>query len=245
MRPEPRPGFAPDLSVGALNAQLRQASAEEALHAAFALHGDRVALVSSFGAESAVLLHMVAELRPETPVLLVDTEMLFPQTLAYQQDLTAYLGLTDVRRIAQSREDLKARDPYGALHLTDPDTCCAMRKVEPLQGALVGFDASISGRKRFQAGTRTAMDIFETDDEGRMKVNPLADWKTVDVALYMDRHELPRHPLVAEGYPSIGCMPCTSTVEDGEDPRAGRWRGTEKVECGIHAVDGAWTRSGS
>ncbi len=233
MRPDRSISFQPDLSVVALNARYKGAPPEDILHAALRFYAGGIAVVSSFGAESAVLLHMLSEINPHAPVLLLDTEMLFPQTLAYQEELTSWLGLTDVRRISQSRRELKRRDPYGALHLTQPDACCAMRKVEPLERALSHFTASISGRKRFQSGTRVAMRHFERDG-ARIRINPLAGWAPADIAAHMAQHNLPRHPLVSDGYPSIGCMPCTTKVEQGEDARAGRWRGSEKTECGIH-----------
>jgi len=193
-----------------------------------------VALVSSFGAEAVVLLHMIAEIDPATPVIFIDTEMLFPQTLTYQRKLAEDLGLRDVRRITPSREAVFQRDPDNLMHLADRNACCALRKSEPLEGALSGFDAWISGRKRFQGGIRAEMELFENEDDKRIKVNPLAHWSSKDVANYIATNNLPRHPLVAKGYPSIGCAPCTTPVSLGEEDRAGRWRGEEKMECGIH-----------
>jgi phosphoadenosine phosphosulfate reductase len=198
----------------------------------------RVALVSSFGAESVVLLHMISVMDRSTPVLFIDTEMLFPETLSYQAELAERFGLTDVRRLTPLAEDKARLDPYGALHLRDPDACCAFRKTEPLQRALAGFDAWVTGRKRFQGGQRAALQFFEPEDDIRIKVNPLAHWARADLQDYMVNNRLPRHPLVAQGYPSIGCKPCTSRVAEGEDERAGRWRGTGKAECGIHIAGG-------
>lgn len=202
----------------------------------------RIALVSSFGAESVVLLHLVSVIDRTLPVLFIDTEMLFPETLAYQAEVAQKLGLTGVRRITASRAALAVRDPDGTLHQTDPDACCALRKTEPLENALSDFDAWITGRKRFQGGARETLDFFETDAGGRIKVNPLAHWEKGDVQDYLIENRLPRHPLVARGYPSIGCAPCTTPVAPGEDERAGRWRGSDKVECGIHFVDGKVVR---
>lgn len=199
----------------------------------------RVALVSSFGAEAAVLLHMVSVVRPDLPVLFVDTELMFPETLDYQVALSARLGLQDVRVIRGKAAEL---DPDDSLHQRDPDACCNLRKVQPLREALRGFDTWITGRKRFQGGSRAALEAFELEGE-RVKVNPLARWRTQDVAEYRANNALPAHPLVAKGYPSIGCMPCTTAVSAGEDPRAGRWRGTGKVECGIHFENGQMVRS--
>lgn len=192
-----------------------------------------VALVSSFGADAAVLLHLIAGIDPATPVLFTDTGHHFPETLAYRDALTARLGLTDVRTIHPDPARLAARDSRGERHAYDPDGCCDLRKVEPLARGLTGFTAWISGRKAFQASTRAALPRFETD-AGRLKINPLADWGAADLRAYAEAHALPPHPLVAHGYPSIGCAPCTTPVRPGEDARAGRWRDTGKVECGIH-----------
>jgi len=198
----------------------------------------RIALVSSFGAESVVLLHMVSVIDPATPVLFIDTQMLFPETLAYQQQVASQLGLQDVRTIHASKISLLAGDPDGTLHKRSTDACCDLRKVRPMEAALAPFDSWITGRKRFQSGTRAALDFFETEGDIRIKINPLAHWAREDVQDYITNNRLPRHPLVARGYPSIGCAPCTSPVAEGEDPRAGRWRGQDKEECGIHFVDG-------
>ena len=193
----------------------------------------RIALVSSFGADSAVLLHMVAQVDPATPVVFVDTGFLFPETLDYRDELVRLLGLTDVRAVQPSEEDLATLDPEGFLWSSDPDGCCAIRKVKPLAQAIEGYDAWITGRKRFQSGTRAALPLFEAEGE-RVKINPLAGWDAGRLLRYLDLHALPRHRMVAKGYPSIGCIPCTSPVKPGEDARAGRWRGKGKTECGIH-----------
>ncbi|WP_294279290.1 phosphoadenylyl-sulfate reductase [uncultured Sphingomonas sp.] len=193
----------------------------------------QIAAVSSFGAESAVLLHMVAQADPATPVVFTDTLKMFPETLAYRDTLVERLGLLDVRVIQPDPALLAAKDPDGIRHGYDPDGCCDLRKVEPLARGLAPFEAWISGRKGFQAGTRRALPRFEVE-EGRLKLNPLADWDKAALDGYFERHDLPRHPLEAQGYLSIGCAPCTSIVKPGEDPRAGRWRGFDKVECGIH-----------
>ena len=196
------------------------------------LHG-RVAAVSSFGAESAVLLHLIAQIDPEVPVISVNTQKMFGETLAYRDTVAEQLGFTDLRVFRPDPRLLAAKDRTGMRWSYDPDGCCDLRKVEPLRRALAPFDAWISGRKGFQAGTRVAMPRFEAD-EGRLKINPLADWSKADLDTYFAVHELPRHPLEAQGYASIGCAPCTSKIQPGEDPRAGRWRGWDKVECGIH-----------
>jgi len=193
----------------------------------------RIAVVSSFGAEAAALLALVAAVDPATPVIFLDTGKHFPETLAYRDRLAATLGLTDVRSVAPDPADLAAADPMGDLHRFAADRCCHLRKVLPLKRVLAGFDAWISGRKRFQGGARAALPTIEAAD-GRIKLNPLADWDAARLQRLRDRAGLPAHPLVAEGYPSIGCAPCTEPVAPGEDPRAGRWRGQDKTECGIH-----------
>lgn len=193
----------------------------------------RIALVSSFGTEAAVLLHLIAEVDRATPVLFVDTDKLFGETLRYRDRLVARLGLTDVRTLAPDPVRAAEVDPEGALWYANPDLCCRIRKVEPLAAGIEGFDAWISGRKRFQAATRTAIPLFEAEG-ARIKVNPLAGWMPNDLAAYAATHDLPPHPLVEQGFRSVGCMPCTSRVAPGEDDRAGRWRGSDKVECGIH-----------
>lgn len=193
-----------------------------------------LALVSSFGAEAVVLLHMVSIMDRTTPVVFADTEMLFPETLAYQEELAARFGLTDVRRVTPDRGDLLEKDADGILHVFDADACCHLRKVEPLQRALEPFDAWITGRKRYQGGRRVRLQFFEAEGDTRIKVNPLAKWNPADVQDYILNNRLPRHPLVAKGYASLGCIPCTTPVAKGEDARAGRWRGREKIECGLH-----------
>ncbi len=204
----------------------------------------RAALVSSFGADSAVLLHMIAGLDAATPVLFVDSRKLFDETLAYRDRLVAEFGLTAVRTVRAGAAALARADPQGTRHRDDPDGCCAARKVAPLAAALAGFDAWITGRRRHQTPLRAAMGRFERDGDGRIKVNPLADWSHADVAAYRRRHRLPPHPLEARGYASIGCAPCTTAVAPGEDPRAGRWRAHGKTECGLHLRDGRLVRAG-
>jgi len=244
MRPEVIPFPPVEARVAALNARYRHHSAISVLqHALTDSDTGAVAMVSSFGAEAVVLLHMVSVLDRSTPVLFIDTEMLFPETLAYQRELASHLGLRDMRVIRASRTAMAAHDPDGLLHKTDPDACCTLRKSAPLNAALAPFDAWITGRKRYQAGSRSELQFFEAEGTARIKVNPLAHWRAGDVQDYMVENRLPRHPLVARGYPSIGCAPCTSPVAEGEDPRAGRWRGQEKEAFGIHFVDGKMVRA--
>ncbi len=240
-RPIDRISTAPaftEADADALNSRFTGASTQELLGSVLreGLVG-RVAVVSSFGAESAVLLHLVASIAPATPVLFLDTRRHFPETLAYRDLLIERLGLTGVLNLTPDAAVLEARDASNLRWSYDPDGCCEIRKVVPLAGALAHFDASITGRKGFQSDTRAGLPRFEidhADTAGRLKVNPLADWNSDDIAAYFATHDLPAHPLVAQGYPSIGCSPCTSKVAPGEDPRAGRWRGWDKTECGIH-----------
>jgi phosphoadenosine phosphosulfate reductase len=202
----------------------------------------RTALVSSFGAESVVLLHMVSLIDRALPVLFIDTEMLFAETLAYQEEVAEKLGLTNIVTVKADRARLAFEDPDGTLHQFNTDACCALRKTEPLERALSGYEAWITGRKRYQGSTRASVDFFEAEGDLRIKVNPLAHWGKDDLIDYMVNNRLPRHPLVARGYPSIGCAPCTSPVKPGEDERAGRWRGSAKTECGIHFINGKAVR---
>lgn len=193
----------------------------------------RTALVTSFGAESAVLLHLVAGIEPKTPVIFLETGKLFPETLAYRDLLAERLGLEDVRAVKPDAAAMLSADPAGDLWRRNPDLCCRLRKVEPLERALQGFAAWINGRKRYQSEKRSRLPLVERAG-GRIKLNPLANWAEGEIARYFAAHRLPRHPLEAQGYRSIGCAPCTTPAATGEDARAGRWRGSEKTECGIH-----------
>ncbi len=193
-----------------------------------------LALVSSFGADSVVLLDMVAKINRALPVVFIDTELLFRQTLVYQRKLAKDLGLQDLRHILPSRVAVLERDSENLMHRYDTDACCTLRKTEPLARALAGFGGWISGRKRYQGGARTTMALFELDGEQRIVINPLANWKREDLTAYFTAHNLPRHPLVAKGFKSIGCAPCTTPSGTIDDERAGRWPGQNKTECGIH-----------
>ncbi len=232
-----------DPKAAALNFLFEGFSTEETLREALrsTLTG-QLALVSSFGAESIVLLHMISKIDAMTPIIFLDTEMLFPETLTYQREVAALLGLKDVRVIRADSEDVAQMDPDGRLHEADKDLCCALRKSKPLAKALSDFDGWITGRKRYQSEVRAALPKFETDSDGRLKLNPLIDWDQKKTRDYINAHELPLHPLVARGYPSIGCEPCTSQTKPGEDARAGRWRDQSKTECGIHFSGGTSIR---
>ncbi|KPP90442.1 MAG: phosphoadenylyl-sulfate reductase [Erythrobacter sp.] len=220
-----------------LNRMFRGSSTQEMLEGVIAgdLAGE-IAVVSSFGAESAVLLHLLAEVDRRVPVLFLDTGKHFAETLAYRDALVERLGL-DLVVLAPDEAELAAKDASGLRWSYDPDGCCAIRKVNPLAQALADYDASITGRKAFQSSTRANLPRFEidtSDAQGRLKINPLIDWTAGDIADYFLAHDLPVHPLVARGFPSIGCEPCTHKVAPGEDPRSGRWKGWDKTECGIH-----------
>jgi phosphoadenosine phosphosulfate reductase len=195
----------------------------------------RVALLSSFGAESAVLLHMVSEVDRALPVIFLDTQKLFPETLSYRDQLIRELELTDVRVVSPDTFNVQQQDPHGTLHLDNPDQCCNIRKAIPMEKAFTGFDVMLSGRKRFHGSTRADLKFVSTDGD-RLKVEPLAGYTALDLQAYMVNHHLPSHPLKLAGYHSIGCMPVTCTAPGGnaDNPRAGRWMGSDKIECGIH-----------
>ena len=193
----------------------------------------QIAAVSSFGADSAVLLHMIARIDPALPVVFLDTGKHFGETLAYRDALAADLGLRNLRIIHPREQTLAERDPNGTLHQRDTDACCDIRKVEPMARAVEPFAAWFTGRKRFQATSRNGLPAFEAVGS-RIRINPLARWETADLAAYMRDHALRENPLVAYGYLSIGCFPCTQPVKPGEDARSGRWAGSAKTECGIH-----------
>ncbi len=225
----------PDAPFAEIAAALGAASGLELIRRAHRLFGRRLALVSSFGTESAVLLDMVATVDPGLAVLFIDTGRLFRETLAYRDHLVALLGLRDVRTLRPDATTLARLDPEGELWRHDPDLCCHVRKSEPLDGALAGFRAWITGRKRYQGGLRQQLPLVEADPlRGLVKLNPLADWTPDEVRLYRRLRALPPHPLEVRGFASVGCRPCTTPVRPGEPPRAGRWRGLDKSECGIH-----------
>ena len=218
----------------ALDRALRSASPAEVIEAALKAVGrEKLALVSSFGTESAALLKVMADVDPAIPVVFLDTGWLFEETLAYRDTLIATLGLRDVRSIKPLEQALSQEDPDRELWFSDPDACCRIRKVEPLQRALAPFLAWINGRKRFQGSLRAEMAVVE-DDGAKLKFNPFANVEREEIEAIYQLAKLPPHPLLASGYLSIGCMPCSSRTAPGEDARAGRWRGRAKTECGIH-----------
>jgi phosphoadenosine phosphosulfate reductase len=220
----------------ALDRALRNASPAQVIEAALKTVGrEKLALVSSFGTESAALLKVMADVDPAIPVIFLDTGWLFEETLAYRDTLIETLGLRDVRSIKPLEETLSREDPDRELWFSDPDACCRIRKVEPLQRALAPFSAWINGRKRFQGGLRADLAVVE-DDGARLKFNPFANVAREEIEAIYQLANLPPHPLVASGYLSVGCMPCSSRTSSDEDARAGRWRGRAKTECGIHTI---------
>ena len=228
--------FGDAVAASRLETRFGLVSAESLLRFAIRdLYPGRIALVSSFGADSVVLLHMISEIDKATPVVFVDSGQHFPETLAYRDELVERLGLTNIVNTTPDAATLASEDPENFLFASDPDRCCDIRKVAPLAEALDSYDAWITGRKGFQTADRARLPLFEAEGE-RVKVNPLVGWSAGDLLAYIKQHDLPPHPLVAKGFPSIGCLPCTSRVSPGEDPRSGRWRGKAKQECGIHGV---------
>jgi phosphoadenosine phosphosulfate reductase len=229
-----RPSLEPDNHAALLDGRYRGLDGEALLRPLLEREfPGQIALLSSFGAESALLLHMVARLDPSVPVIFLDTGKLFGETLRYRDALVARLGLRALRVVAPDPAQVARRDPDGTLWHADADACCRLRKVEPLERALAPFAATISGRKRYQGGSRATLRTIEAVG-GRIQINPLAAFTRERIAREIAARNLPPHPLEADGFLSIGCMPCTDRVAPHEDPRAGRWRGLAKDECGIH-----------
>jgi len=230
---EPDPHRA--LQIMALNGLYDEMDAVGVLrHAVTEVLKDDIAIVSSFGADSAVLLHLVSLVDKALPVYFLETGKHFPETLQYVETLKTHLGLSNVRWLRPDPKDIARFDPHGDLWETDPDSCCHIRKTEPLDAEIAQFAGWVTGRKRYQTAERGVLPHFELTSDDRIKVNPLAYFGDADVNSYKIAHGLPEHPLFAKGYKSIGCAPCTTIVAEGEDPRAGRWRGLNKKECGIH-----------
>jgi len=216
-------------------------SAEMTIKRAIAEFGDGLVMASSMGADSAVLLHLVSQVNPDVKIVFLDTQKHFRETLHYRDMLVQDLGLTNLENITPYQNDIAKHDPEGDLYQSNPDLCCTLRKVEPLAGALSQYKARITGRKRYQTPERSEMPIYEIGKK-MVKINPLAYWSPKDISTYMRKYDLPPHPMLSLGFPSIGCQPCTTRVSEGEDPRAGRWRNFDKTECGIHYINGRWEK---
>jgi len=219
--------------IAALNARYRAMDAQDIIADALTrIWPGRIAMMSSFGAEAAVGLHMIAQVAPDTPVLFLDTGRLFAQTEQYQRELADTLGLTRIEIIHPSAREVADEDADGKLWSRNADACCDLRKVRPLDRAVAGYDALFTGRKRFHGGDRLQLPVVERVN-GSIRVNPLASWSAEAIQTYFQRYDLPRHPLTEMGYASIGCWTCTAPAQD-DDIRSGRWAGQSKTECGIH-----------
>lgn len=216
------------------NERFERAAPRDRLAFAVDAFGEALLFTSSFGAQSAVLLHLWSEVAKSLPVVFIDTGFLFDETLRYRDEMVSRLGL-EVRVL---RPDI-ATDVFVATYgddvqKRDPDFCCGVNKVVPIAELRKRARGWVSGLRRDQSRTRANVAIFE-QDEDVVRVHPIADFTAEDVATYLAKHDLPEHPLVARRYLSIGCAPCTRPVAPGEDERAGRWSGSGKTECGLHA----------
>ena len=220
--------------VAALAAELAEQSAETILARALERFAPRLAISTAFGASGLVVIHLAQRLKKDIPVFTLDTGYLFPETLALKDQLVREWGLNLIEYHPEQTvaEQDAAHGPE--LFRRDPDRCCALRKVEPLERALVGMDAWITGIRRAQSVTRRDAKVLELDPRGVVKVQPLAGWTDEDVKGYLFAHDVPYNPLHDRGFPSIGCTPCTRAIRPGEDSRAGRWADAEKTECGLH-----------
>ncbi|MCJ8324737.1 MAG: phosphoadenylyl-sulfate reductase [Rhizobiales bacterium] len=222
--------------LSALNAKFATSTPLEVLQYAVKQQFiDNIALVSSYGAEAVILLHLVSQVDANLPVIFIDTGKLFGETKRYRDKVNQLLNLTNIISFKGDEDEIKAADPKGILWAKDTTACCLVRKVLPYARATEPYAALITGRKRFQGNSRSQLDIFELAN-GQVKINPLANWGLDELKNYILDNDLPRHPLVADGYLSIGCMPCTDKVETDGEYRDGRWQGQEKTECGIHML---------
>lgn len=202
----------------------------------------RSAVIASFGTESAVLLDIVASVNKHLPVIFIDTGKHFEETLRYRDQLAARLGLADIRNATPSTALVRRQDRDGTLWQSDPDACCNLRKVLPMRQAIQPFGLIITGRKRAHGGLRSEIEMIEQFGE-RIRLNPLADWDASRIDAEFTVRDLPRHPLQAQGYSSIGCAPCTGPAVAKDDVRSGRWMQFDKTECGIHFnADGSVSR---
>ncbi|MBI4367968.1 MAG: phosphoadenylyl-sulfate reductase [Candidatus Omnitrophica bacterium] len=227
--------MAKSINLEKLNARFEKAQPEEILRWAIETFSPKIAVTSSFQTESVALLDMVSKINPAIQILFLETGWHFPGTLAFKSEIVKRLGLTNVTDL---KADPKKREAFNAKtggkpYEADPDRCCQINKVEPLEEALKGLDAWVSGIRRSQSETRKDIKIIEAY-QGLFKINPLANATSGDIWWYLKEHNLPKHPLFDKGYLSIGCWPCTRPVQPGDDERSGRWAGKEKTECGIH-----------
>src|SRR5579871_3682918 len=225
----------PSFDLAALNLKFECAPPQAILEWAAQEFGDRVVVSSSFQTQSVALLHLISQAAPQLRVIFVDTSYHFPETLAYRDQLVELLGINVVSVTAEKRQDFDGEG--NRLHRVNPDLCCALHKTAPMSRALADCDAWISGIRRDQTATRRQAMPVEQQADGLYKVNALLNWTSRDLWTYINRHDLPAHPLFSQGYASIGCAPCTRAIQVGEDERAGRWAGQGKLECGLHTAD--------
>lgn len=221
--------MAAELKVKELCQSYEELDPESVVERAWAQFSGKLALTSSFQTQSVPLLHMISRIAPDIPVLFLDTGYHFPETLAFRDRLAREWGLTVRSLRAESASSAHGPEPY----LRDPDLCCRINKVEPIQRAAADYEAILSGIRRDQTSNRASAAVVE-EREGTLRIHPMLSWTETDVWGYLRRHELPLHPLHHQGYESIGCAPCTRPVRIGEDRRAGRWAGNDKTECGLH-----------
>jgi phosphoadenosine phosphosulfate reductase len=218
------------------HAHLEGASAEEIVAWAVDRHWPDVAMSCSFQSQSLPLLHIVSRVAPQLPVIFLDTGYHFPETLAFRDELVERWGLNLRVVRAEGGHDEFVRTHGPDLYRRDPNLCCWANKVEPMERAMAGLSAWISGIRRDQTGSRGDIAVVEQGAKGVTRVHPMAAWTGRDVWSYIHRHELPDHPLVARGYLSVGCAPCTRPTAAGGDERSGRWEGQGKTECGLHTL---------
>ena len=224
----------PPSDLARLNSQFEISAPQEILNWAVENYWPSIVMSSSFQTQSVPLLHMVAQIKPELPIYFLDTGYHFPETLLYKEKLQKTLGLNVIDLRNEELDGPQESVPGGPLYRSDPDRCCYLRKVAPMEKALQDVQAWVTGIRREQTVHRPRANIFERKSNGLLKVNPLLNWVQKDVWSYISRHDLPVHPLFSQGYLSIGCAPCTRPAQPGEDERTGRWAGSAKVECGLH-----------
>lgn len=218
-----------------INGEFETQPPEAVLRWAVEEFGPDVALATGFGAEGCVLVAMLAAISTDARIFYLDTDVLFPETYALRDRLEARYGVRFERRATRLSLSAQAAEHGAQLWERRPDLCCQLRKIEPLKEMLGGLRAWMTAIRREQSAARATAGIIERDEKfGLIKINPLARWSSRDVWNYIAKYDVPYNPLHDHGYPSIGCAPCTSPVQIGEDPRAGRWRGTQKTECGLH-----------
>lgn len=231
----------PEVEIDALNARFESESAERILRWAWDTFAPDMAASSSFQSQSVPLLHIISRVCPELPILFVDTGYHFPQTLAFRDELRERYNLNIVA-IQPTVTKSETLQQYGeALYRHDPDLCCYINKVSPMQWGISWAQAWVSGVRRDQTAKRKSMRIFELQSDGLLRVHPMLNWTSDDIEVYRKAHNLPLHPLHSLGYVSIGCAPCTRPAFFGEDARSGRWADSDKTECGLH-MD--WNKQG-